>query len=115
MKIKISQKQWESIGKKAGWIPRDPTDVSDKDIGPIMTPDEEEEALLGPEEPEQPFSERLINAYNEGYNNGLLKKKNNKSDTTDCPYGNHSEQSSALSRKWFDGWRDAWESKPKAY
>ena len=55
MKIKLSQKQWETIGKKAGWIPRDTSDVSDKDLGAILTPQDEEDALLGPEDPLDPL------------------------------------------------------------
>ena len=66
MKIKLSQKQWNLIGKRAGWIPRDPTDISDEDLGPIMTPDEEEEILLGPIE-EISDEEMLIEAYKKGY------------------------------------------------
>jgi hypothetical protein len=97
MKIKLSQKQWELIGKKAGWIPRDPTDISDQDLGPIMTPDEEEDVLLGPEETMSP-EERLAKAENEGYEYGKQH-----SDTVGCPYGSHSEFATALCKKWFEG------------
>ena len=109
MKIKLSQKQWESIGKKAGWMPRDPTDVSDADLGPIMTAEEEENVLLGPEE-NDPFA-----AYKDGYKRGLEAKKQGSQDTSGNPYRTDTESGVLKSDQWMRGFKDAWDGKPSVY
>jgi ribosome modulation factor len=101
MKIKLSQKQWKLIGKKAGWAPRDPSDISDADLGPIYTADEEEDILLGPEE-NLSDEDRLKEAYRDGYEIGLTDDS-----TIRMPYRQDTETGSALSKEWFKGWKDA--------
>lgn len=109
MKIILSKSQWESIGKKAGWIPRDPTDVSDADLGPIMTAEEEENVLLGPEK-NDPFS-----AYKDGYKRGLEAKKQGAQDTSDNPYRTDTETGTLKSDQWTRGFKDAFDGRPSAY
>jgi len=108
-KIKLSQSQWRLIGKKAGWIPRDPSEYSDEDLGPIMTPEEEEEILLGPEEDIEPN-----HAYKEGYKNGLLSLKDNSLPVVN-PYRIDTDSGVALFDEWRDGFRDAEKGFPSKY
>lgn len=110
MKIKISKRQWELIGKKAGWTPRDPMEFSDADLGPIMTPDEEEEVLLGPEDPYDPFY-----AYKDGYKKGSEDKKIGGYGDEKNPYGTHSNEALMKFDQWRNGYKDGYEGKPSAY
>lgn len=108
MKIKLSQKQWKFIGKQAGWIPRDPIDISDADLGPVMTPEDEEEILLGPEE-DDPFY-----AYKSGYERGLEAKKNGRVGSEGNPYRTDTESGLKKFDQWSNGFKDATEDRPLA-
>ena len=110
MKIKLSRKQWELIGKKAQWIPRDPGEFSDQDLGPIMTADEEEDALLGPEDPHDPFY-----AYKDGYKHGVEDKKVDDMGRNINQYGTHSNEALIKFDQWRNGYKDGYEGKPSAY
>ena len=109
MKIKISKKEWLKAGKHAGWVPRDPGEFSDQDIGPFYDAQEEEDALLGPEEPVNLEADNR-RAYEDGYQYGLKNR-----DTLGCPYGSHSDRSIELTTFWFDGHKDAMDGKASKY
>lgn len=109
MKIKLSHKQWLRIGQSTGWAPRDPSEYSDVDLGPIMTADEEEEALLGPED-NDPFY-----PYKDGYQRGLEAKEKGTQDTSDNPYRTDTESGTLKFDQWRQGYQDAWNGRPSAY
>lgn len=108
MKIKLSKKQWELIGKKAQWIPRDPMDISDEDLGPILTPDEEEEILLGKEEEPGPYD-----AYQDGYTKGGEGTKFKNVNIN--PYGLDTDYGRASFDQWEEGFSDAQNGKPNKH
>jgi len=96
-KLKISKKEWTTLGKKAGWMPSDPSTFSDEDLGPIYDPDTEETALLGEEE-------GYISAYKDGYNDGVLAKKKDDKYFYSNPYRTDTQAFEDWQRGFNDGW-----------
>ena len=102
MKIKMSKSQWEQVGKTAGWMPRDPMGVSDLDLGPMYTAEDEENALLGKEDS---IEEVRVKVYEDGYQAGIAKE----TIGNDCPY----KSGTNLSDIWWKGFEKGKELKLK--
>ena len=76
--------------------PIDLTNLSDRDLGPAYTPEQEEDALLGEEEIDENY------AYKDGYQNGLRGF-----DTSDNPYRTDTELGKKKFNEWTKGFSDA--------
>jgi hypothetical protein len=100
--IKLSQKQWESIGKKAGWMPKDPSDVSDTDLGPVYTADDEEIALQGPDDNDPEYS------FNSGILEGKRQRKLGHHDTSGNPYRIDTPEGQKKFDDWMRGFEVGW-------
>lgn len=118
MKIKLSKKQWEETGRKAGWKSIDPSERLDSDIeGGFLTPDEEEIALLGEEDPEFTTINGVeipsveVNAYVKGYEEGY-KQKLDKDFVPMNPYRLDTDQGIKLFDIFKEGEKDALSDKP---
>ncbi len=94
MKIKMSKSQWRKIGQKAGWAPTDPSDFSDKDIVPFYTPQEEEDAIFGPDEEADP------------YGDGVKCGKSLAGTTSENPYSPATPNGIKKFDEWARGFRD---------
>lgn len=101
-KITVSISQWNSLSKKAQWLPQDPSNFSDKDLGPIYDPDEEEIALQGEDDPIDPNAE-----YKEGFEAGTDSKTFPHISTSDNPYRVDTEEGKQKFDKWLQGFNDA--------
>lgn len=102
MRIKLSQSQWRKIGQKVGWMPRDPGEFSDSDLGPIFTADEEETALLGPEEDADPYHDGMVE--------GTSDRKSGRHDHSANPYRIDTDEGVRKFDEWKRGYEDGWNS-----
>jgi len=102
MKIKISKNEWLRVGQSSGWMPRDPMGVSDTDLGPMYTAQDEEDALLGKEDSTEEIRKKV---YEDGYQAGSAKE----TDGNDCPYRSNTN----LSNIWWEGYMKGKENKTK--
>jgi hypothetical protein len=100
MKIKLSKRQWEFIGRKAGWSPINLGDATDRDLDGALTPDEEEDLLLGPNEEVTPEM-----VYKDGYEAGLRDKKH--PGLSSNPYRTDTDEGVKKFDQWREGFRDA--------
>jgi hypothetical protein len=100
MKIKISKREWLRAGQSSGWMPRDPINVSDRDLNPMYTAQDEENALLGKEESQESVDKSV---YEDGFKTGASKEN----DSSTCPYRSDTK----LSNIWWEGFKKGKESK----
>ena len=100
MKIKLSKQEWLRVGQSSGWMPRDTMDVSDRDLNPMYTAQDEENALLGKEESQEEVNKSV---YNDGFKAGSSREN----DASSCPY----KSDTRLSNIWWEGFRKGKESK----
>lgn len=118
MKIKLSKSQWEKIGQNTGWKSIDPADRLDSDVGGgFLTPDEEEIALLGEEDPEFTLINVVeiptveVNAYIKGYEAGYCRKLD-KDFISFNPYRLDTDNGRKLFDVFREGEEDALAGKP---
>ena len=118
MKIKLSKKQWEKIGQNTGWQSIDPTDRLDGDLGGgFLSPDEEEIALQGADDPEFTTINGVevptveVNAYVSGYEDGY-REKLDKDFQPMNPYRLDTENGTKLFDLFREGEKDALTGKP---
>ena len=101
------------MGRRAGWMPANLSDITDRDLSGALTPQEEEDLLLGPDEPVD-----VNGAYKEGYRYGLVDKQRGNQDagdTTDMPYRSDTEAGRAAFDQWLLGRQDAYNGKPPQF
>lgn len=89
--VKMSKNEWMEIGKKAGWTPIDPSEITDEDVGPIYSP-EDEESIFGKDE-----GGGNSFAYKDGFRCGIKSKTDKIICIEDNPYRADSEK--------FEFWR----------
>lgn len=82
--------------KTAQWRPTDLSERSDRDLGAVYSPDEEEAILLGEEENDENYP------YKSGYEEGIRNKSQGTMDESLNPYSLDTNES----RKKFDLWRE---------
>jgi hypothetical protein len=118
MQVKLSKTEWERVGLKSGWLkkaginwyPANLSERLDKDVVGALTPDEEEELLLGANEKEETHA-----AYFEGYEEGLIQKKKGNNDNSNNPYRYDTEAGRIKFDEWMNGFTDAFDGKPNIF
>lgn len=101
MKVKLSKKNWEEMGRKAGWAPANLGEVTDRDMTGAITPQDEEDALFGDDE--------IVtdeDVFKDGYREGLRQKEMGDNNNGACPYRVDTESG----RKRFDMWMKGFNS-----
>jgi len=83
--------------------PIDLSNLSDRDLGPAYTPEEEESALLGEEEPDDNY------AYKSGYSEGL------RGLTESNPYRVDTESGRSKFIEWRKGYADGQKNRSKPH
>lgn len=109
MKIRLSKSQWEQIGRKAKWIPADPSTYSDADLPPASSPQEEEDAIFGKDENDP------NHAYNSGFEQGEASRKYKHISDLDNPYRIDTEEGKRKYDEWRAGFNDNLSSVPHKY
>ena len=94
---------------------RDISDLTDRDIGPFYTADEEEDALLGQDEPELSEDEYEKEAYSNGHKEALGRSEyedmsKNAGYWCRPPYRTDTDMGRRLDNAWRKGYWDALKS-----